>query len=109
MAIITGNKLYKQSLESLVHKQLRWYGEEYSLRTADKFNHDYEEIFIAVHGVLTVYKNVVILIATALFISGNHSIILVATVVVALLYFSILTLLKNAQSKIIKHFYDYKY
>ena len=41
MAIITGNKLYKQSLESLVHKELRWYGEEYSLRTADKFNHDY--------------------------------------------------------------------
>jgi hypothetical protein len=26
----------------LVHKDLRWYGEEYSLRTADKFNHDYE-------------------------------------------------------------------
>ena len=109
LAIITGNKLYKQSLESLVNKELRWYGEEYSLRTADKFNHDYEEIFIAVHGVLAVYKNVVILIATTLFISGNHSLILLASVIVALLYFSILTLLMSAQSKLIKHFYDYKY
>jgi ABC-type bacteriocin/lantibiotic exporter with double-glycine peptidase domain len=79
------------------------------LRTADKFNHDYEEVFIAVHGVLTVYKNVVILTATALFISRNHPMILVATVGVALLYFSILTLLRRAHSKILKHHYDYKY
>lgn len=42
LAVIAGNKLYKESLESLVHREIRWYSEEYSLRTADKFNHDYE-------------------------------------------------------------------
>jgi ABC-type bacteriocin/lantibiotic exporter with double-glycine peptidase domain len=33
----------------------------------------------------------------------------VATVGVAILYFCILTLLRKAHSKIVKHFYDYKY
>lgn len=58
---------------------------------------------------LTVYKNAIILISTALFISRNHSKILIATVGVAFLYFSILTLLRRAHSKILKHYYDYKY
>jgi hypothetical protein len=27
LAVITGNKLYKESLESLVHREIRWYGD----------------------------------------------------------------------------------
>ena len=64
---------------------------------------------IAVHGILTVYKNLIILIATALFISRNHSGVLVATVGVALLYYFILRLMRKAHSQIVKHYYDYKY
>lgn len=109
LAVMTGNKLYKESLMALTHKPLKWYGEEYSLRTADKFNHDYEEIFITVHAVLTLYKNVVILIATALFVGGSHSLVLLITAAVAFLYFLILRLLRRAHSRILKHYYDYKY
>lgn len=89
LAMIAGNKLYRESLQSLVHREIRWYGEEYSLRTADKFNHDYEEIFILVHLVLNLYKNAVILIATALFVGGSHYIVLMVTFGVAGLYYSI--------------------
>lgn len=42
-----------------------------------------------VHGVLTLYKNVVILIATALFVGGSHYIVLAMTVAVAGIYYCI--------------------
>ena len=61
------------------------------------------------HGILTIYKNVVILIATALFISGNHPTVPLATVVVAMFYYFILSILRKANSQIVKHYYDYKY
>ena len=41
LSVITGNKLYKESLEALVHKPFKWYGKEYFLKTANRFNHDY--------------------------------------------------------------------
>ena len=42
IAIIIGNKLYKESLESFTHKEMNWYSKKYLLKEADKFNHDYE-------------------------------------------------------------------
>lgn len=62
-----------------------------------------------VHGVLTLYKNVVILIATALFVGGSHYIVLTMTVAVAGLYYCIWELLRKAHSCILKRYYDYKY
>ena len=109
LSVITGNKLYKESIEALVHKPLRWYGEEYFLRTADKFNHDYEEVFMQVHGILNLFKNVVILVATALIVGGSHPLILMASVFVALFYYFLLKLLRRAHFNILRHYYDYKY
>ena len=93
----------------MIHKDLRWYGEEYSLRTADKFNHDYEEIFILVHGVLTLYKNAVIFLATALFVGGSHYIVLLVTLGVAGLYYAIWKVVRTANVQVLKRYYDYKY
>jgi hypothetical protein len=39
LAVMTGSSLYKESLEALVKKDMNWYGKNYYLRTADKFNH----------------------------------------------------------------------
>lgn len=86
-----------------------WYGEEYLLRTADRFNHDYEQIFIFVHGILTLYKNVVILIATALFIGEDHNSVLLVTLAVGVLYYYIWQLLRKAHRCILAYYYDYKY
>jgi len=56
-----------------------------------------------------VYKNAVILIATALFISGNHWYLLLASAGVAAIYTAIWGFLRRAQVRILRHFYDYKY
>lgn len=85
------------------------YGEEYCLRTADRFNHDYEEIFIFVHGILALYKNLVILIATAIFIGGTHSIVLLVTLGVAIVYWTVWQLLRRAHRCILRYYHDFKY
>ena len=62
-----------------------------------------------VHLVLNLYKNAVILIATALFVGGSHYIVLMVTFGVAGLYFSIWELVRKAHGCILKRYYDYKY
>jgi ABC-type bacteriocin/lantibiotic exporter with double-glycine peptidase domain len=62
-----------------------------------------------VHLVLNLYKNAVILIATALFVGGSHYIVLIMTFAVGALYFSIWGLVRKAHSCILKRYYDYKY
>ena len=39
IAIIQGNALYKEALEDLAQKEIRWFTTEYSVKIADKFNH----------------------------------------------------------------------
>lgn len=58
---------------------------------------------------MTLYKNGVILIATALFVGGSHYIVLFMTMGVAGLYFAIWSLVRKAQVCILKRYYDYKY
>lgn len=62
-----------------------------------------------VHAFLTLYKNVVILIATALFIGSSHNIVLLVTICISFLYFLIWEVLKRANKCILKYYYDYKY
>lgn len=61
------------------------------------------------HGVLSLYKNVIILVATALFVGGSHYIVLIMTVGVAGVYYCIWELCRNAEMLILKRYYDYKY
>lgn len=62
-----------------------------------------------VHAFLTLYKNVVILIATVLFIGSSHIIIIFVTICIAVIYQLIWTVIKNANKCILKYYYDYKY
>ena len=39
IAIIQGNTLYKEALEDLASKDMRWFTTEYSVKIADNFNH----------------------------------------------------------------------
>ena len=39
IAIIQGNTLYKEALEDLAGKEIRWFTTEYSVKIADNFNH----------------------------------------------------------------------
>jgi len=59
--------------------------------------------------VLTLYKNAIILISTALFVGGSHSLILIITVIVAVIYFGIFLMLRKVHSCIVKHHSEYKY
>ena len=62
-----------------------------------------------VHGVLTLYKNAVIFIATALFVGGSHHIVLLVTLGVAGLYYAIWRVVRKANVQVLKRYYDYKY
>jgi hypothetical protein len=62
-----------------------------------------------VHAVLTLYKNAIILIATALFVGGSHPLILLITVIVGVIYSGIFFILRKVHSCILKHHSDYKY
>ena len=58
---------------------------------------------------LTLYKNAVILIATALFVGGSHYIVLLVTGGVAGLYWAIWKVVRSANVKVLKRYYYYKY
>ena len=93
----------------MANKDVEWFTNEYSVKIADKFNHDYEEVFIACHSVLSIYKNVVMLIVTIRFISSDGFSLAVMFTLIAGLYFSILWLFRTVERKVVKHFYDFKY
>lgn len=70
---------------------------------------DYEEVFIACHGVLTIYKNIVMLIVTVVFISSDGFTVLLFFAIIIFLYASIYLIFRKVENKIITHYYDYKY
>lgn len=116
ISIIQGNGLYEKSIKSLVKKPVNWFYQQFSVKLADKFNHvisllikDYEEVFIACHSLLGIYKNVVILIITIYIVSAGRSNIFVTIFVVCAIYLSIGLILRRVEHKVIKHYYDYKY
>ena len=39
IAVIIGNRLYEESLNSLTKKRIGWFANEYSVKIADRFNH----------------------------------------------------------------------
>ena len=39
LAIIIGNRLYKESFEKLTNKPISWHSNEYNVQLADKYNH----------------------------------------------------------------------
>jgi hypothetical protein len=59
--------------------------------------------------VLNIYKNIVILVATILFIGGSQILVVLITALIALVYFGIFTIIRKAQARIVDNYYDYKY
>lgn len=39
IAIVIGNKLYKESIKELTNKSLTWYSNQYNVKLADRYNH----------------------------------------------------------------------
>ena len=116
IAIIQGNSIYKKSLTSLIRKRISWFAKEYFVKIADRFNHvlvpiiqDYEEVFIACHSLLGIYKNLIILITTVVFISSDGLTGLISFTVVTVLYTSVFLAFRMVEKKIVAHYYDYKY
>jgi exosortase/archaeosortase len=73
------------------------------------FTQDYEEIFIAVHGLLGIYKNVIIFVATIEFITTNRKNILIIMAFLVIVYFFVFKTIRTVEKKVIKNYYDYKY
>lgn len=73
------------------------------------FSQDYEEVFIAWHNILAIYKNIVILLATIMFVTSNKTTILVTIILIGTIYISILLFLRSVERKVVSHYYDYKY
>ena len=61
------------------------------------------------HYILAIYKNLVILIATIFFISANKNTILIITFFISTIYISVLLFLRSVETKVVSHYYDYKY
>ena len=70
---------------------------------------DYEEVFIACHSLLGIYKNVIILIVTVFFISSDGLTVLFIFTLIIGIYTSIFLVFRSVERKIVKHYYDYKY
>jgi hypothetical protein len=96
-------------LQELTHKEMTWYGKKYSIRTADKFNHDYEEIFIFLHQLLGLYKNVVILLITVYMVGGTNTMVILVSLGVGYIYFRLHQLSLRVRMRAFEHFYDLKY
>lgn len=58
---------------------------------------------------LHIYKNIVILIATVIFIGGRHLLVVLITFLIACIYYGLYAGVRKAQSMIVSHYYDYKY
>lgn len=58
---------------------------------------------------MAIFKNIVIFIATIFFVSSNKKNVLFITVFIGIIYYSILVFLRKVESKIVCHYYDYKY
>ena len=108
--------MYKKTLETLISKRISWFTRQYFVRIADRFNHvtmywmqDYEEVFIACHQLLGIYKNIIILMTTVFFISSNGAMAVIIFGLIALIYFSIFTLFRKVEKLVVKHYYDFKY
>lgn len=101
--------MYKNSLFSLIRKSINYFVNEYPVRIADRFNHDYEEVFIACHGLLTIYKNIIILAVTVIFISSDGFTVITFFTVIICLYTAIYLVFRKVQNKVIEHYYDFKY
>ena len=61
------------------------------------------------HYILAIYKNLVILIATIFFVSGNRDTILVITFFISTIYITVLLFLRSVETKVVAHYYEYKY
>lgn len=70
---------------------------------------DYEEVFIACHGLLNIYKNTIILITTVFFISSDGYTVLIFFSVIILLYAAIYAVFRLVEKKVVAYYYDYKY
>jgi hypothetical protein len=70
---------------------------------------DYEEIFIAVHGLLGIYKNIIIFIATIEFINTNRKNIVIIMAFLIVIYYLVFKVIRNVEKKVVKNYYDYKY
>lgn len=58
---------------------------------------------------LAIYKNIVILIVTIFFVSSNKQTVIVAILFIGIIYYSIMIFLRECESKVVMHYYDYKY
>lgn len=45
IAIVIGNKLYKESIKELTNKSLTWYSNQYNVKLADRYNHVFNAAF----------------------------------------------------------------
>lgn len=66
-------------------------------------------MFIACHGLLTIYKNLIILIVTVIFISSDGVTVLIFFSVIISIYTAIYLIFRQVEKKIIMHYYDFKY
>lgn len=66
-------------------------------------------MFIACHGVLTIYKNVIILLVTVIFISHDGYTVLFFFTIIIIIYTAIYLIFRKVQNRVIQHYYDYKY
>jgi len=60
------------------------------------------------HYILAIYKNLVILVATIFFISNKNTIIVIIFFI-STVYVSVLLFLRSVETKVVSHYYDYKY
>lgn len=88
---------------------MSWYAQRFSLWTADRFNHDYEEIFIFVHQLLSLYKNTIIILITVLLVGGKNYNVILVSIGIGYIYYRIWIIQKVVRSKMPGNFYDLKY
>lgn len=58
---------------------------------------------------MAIYKNCIILIATIFFVTSNKQTIIIIILFIGTIYVSILLFLRSIETKVVSHYYDYKY
>ena len=61
------------------------------------------------HGLLGIYKNVIIFVATIEFLTTNRKNIVIIMFFLIVIYYVAFKLIRTVEKKVVKFYYDYKY
>jgi hypothetical protein len=89
VSTILANNVYKHSLEAVVTKEISWFLKTHSSILANKYNKDYDLVFISIQELFKIVELAVIFIATLITIDIMARTLFILTTITFFLYYSL--------------------